>query len=219
VGGCGTSCRRASEDVPGRPRQRGPRGAGCEHLNVSFEYIEGEAILYALSDLGSPLPRGPRARPAPWKPSHVAAGDGVPFTAVNGSVRFSLSRYTVEEDIDYVIQHIPEAVNRLPRAVAVRAASEAATTTMSRDRERDLREDQIELKFLEGVDGGSGDEADLLKGHRGSLHGRRPPRRGSRRRSTLTRMFSRRRVVWITSPAAWRCWTNGRGAGCAGAGD
>ena len=82
-------------------------------LNVSFEYIEGEAILYALSDLGIAASSGSACTSGSLEPSHVLRAMGVPFTAVNGSVRFSLSRYTVEEDIDYVIRHIPEAVNRL----------------------------------------------------------------------------------------------------------
>jgi cysteine desulfurase len=38
---------------------------------------------------------------------------GVPFTAVHGSIRFSLSRYTTEEEIDYVLQHCPEVVAKM----------------------------------------------------------------------------------------------------------
>ena len=46
-------------------------------------------------------------------PSHVIRAMGVPFTAVHGSVRFSLSRYTTDEDIDYVLDKLPPVVHGL----------------------------------------------------------------------------------------------------------
>ena len=42
---------------------------------------------------------------------------GVPYTAAHGSVRFSLSRYTTEEEIDFVIEHLPPIINDL-RAIS-----------------------------------------------------------------------------------------------------
>jgi cysteine desulfurase len=47
------------------------------------------------------------------EPSHVLRAMGVPFTAAHGSIRFSLSRYNTEEEIDYAIEKIPPIINRL----------------------------------------------------------------------------------------------------------
>ncbi len=79
-------------------------------LNVSFEYIEGESVLYHLSDRGICASSGSACAAGSLEPSHVIRAMGVPFTAVHGSIRFSLSRYTTEEEIDYVLHHCPEVV-------------------------------------------------------------------------------------------------------------
>ncbi|MCD6174558.1 MAG: aminotransferase class V-fold PLP-dependent enzyme, partial [Planctomycetes bacterium] len=47
------------------------------------------------------------------EPSHVLRAMGVPFTAAHGSIRFSLSRYTTEEEIEFVVEKMPPIVNRL----------------------------------------------------------------------------------------------------------
>jgi cysteine desulfurase len=82
-------------------------------LNISFEYIEGEAILYSLSDLGIAASSGSACSSGSLEPSHVLRAMGVPFTRVHGSIRFSLSRYNTEEEVDYVIDRMPAIVNRL----------------------------------------------------------------------------------------------------------
>ncbi len=79
-------------------------------LNISFEYIEGESVLYHLSDLGICASSGSACAAGSLEPSHVIRAMGVPFTAVHGSIRFSLSRYTTEEEIDYVLKHCPDVV-------------------------------------------------------------------------------------------------------------
>ena len=81
--------------------------------NISFEYIEGEAILYHLSDLGICASTGSACATGSLEPSHVIRAMGVPFTAVHGSVRFSLSRYNTEAEIDYVLEHMPRIVRKL----------------------------------------------------------------------------------------------------------
>ncbi len=82
-------------------------------LNVSFEYIEGEAIAYRLSDLGICISTGSACASGSLDPSHVIRAMGVPFTAVHGSVRFSLSRYNTAEDVDYVLEKLPGVVGAL----------------------------------------------------------------------------------------------------------
>lgn len=82
-------------------------------LNVSFEYIEGEAIAYHLSDLGICISTGSACASGSLDPSHVIRAMGVPFIAMHGSVRFSLSRYNTDEDIDYALKHVPEVIKNL----------------------------------------------------------------------------------------------------------
>ena len=82
-------------------------------LNISFEFIEGEAILLMLDDLGISASSGSACASGSLEPSHVMRAMGVPFTMAHGSIRFSLSRYNAEEDIDHVIEHMPAVVDRL----------------------------------------------------------------------------------------------------------
>ncbi|MBW2183084.1 MAG: aminotransferase class V-fold PLP-dependent enzyme, partial [Deltaproteobacteria bacterium] len=81
--------------------------------NISFEYVEGEAILLMLSEKGIAASSGSACTSGSLEPSHVLRAMGIPFTFVHGSVRLSLSRYTIDEDIDYIIEHLPATINRL----------------------------------------------------------------------------------------------------------
>ena len=82
-------------------------------LNISFEYIEGEAIAYHLSDLGICISTGSACASGSLDPSHVIRAMGVPFIAVHGSVRFSLSRYNTEAEVDYVLDKLPPVIKNL----------------------------------------------------------------------------------------------------------
>ncbi len=82
-------------------------------LNVSFEYIEGEAIAYRLSDAGICVSTGSACASGSLDPSHVIRAMGVPFIAVHGSVRFSLSRYNTREDVDDVLERLPPIIKAL----------------------------------------------------------------------------------------------------------
>ena len=82
-------------------------------LNVSFEYIEGEAIAYRLSDIGICISTGSACASGSLDPSHVIRAMGVPFTAIHGSVRFSLSRYSTEAEVDYVLKKLPPIIKGL----------------------------------------------------------------------------------------------------------
>ena len=81
--------------------------------NISFEYIEGEAILLMLDKYGICASSGSACTSGSLEPSHVLRAMGVPFTAAHGSIRFSLSRYSTEEEVDYTIEKIPPIVNQL----------------------------------------------------------------------------------------------------------
>ena len=94
-------------------------GAGAERmpntLNVAVHYIEGEGILYQLSKQGICASSGSACTTGSLEPSHVLTAMGIPFTAKHGSVRFSLSRYTTEAEVDIVIEQFPKIVDRLRR--------------------------------------------------------------------------------------------------------
>ncbi len=81
--------------------------------NIGFEYVEGELILLHLSDIGVCASSGSACTSGSLEPSHVLRAMGIPFTALHGSIRFSLSRFTTEKDIDYVIEKLPAIMNKL----------------------------------------------------------------------------------------------------------
>jgi cysteine desulfurase len=81
--------------------------------NLSFEYVEGEAILLRLNEYGICASSGSACSSGSLEPSHVLRSMGVPFTAIHGSIRFSLSRYNTEEDIGRVIQVMPGIISNL----------------------------------------------------------------------------------------------------------
>ena len=85
--------------------------------NISFEYVEGESILLRLNELGICASSGSACTSGSLEPSHVLRAMGVPYTAAHGSVRFSLSRYTTEEEIDFVIKRLPPIIEDL-RAIS-----------------------------------------------------------------------------------------------------
>ena len=94
--------------VNGDPAHRLPNTT-----NISFQYVEGEAILYHLSDLGVAASSGSACTSGSLEPSHVIRAMGVPFTAAHGSIRFSLSRYNTDADVDHVLTHLPGIIRKL----------------------------------------------------------------------------------------------------------
>lgn len=92
-------------------------GEGTERLpnttNAAFHYIEGEGILYQLDLEGICASSGSACTSGSLDPSHVLRAMHVPFTAVHGSIRFSLSEETTEADIDHVIAVMPRIVDNL----------------------------------------------------------------------------------------------------------
>lgn len=94
--------------INGDPQNRLPNTT-----NLSFEYIEGEAILLRMNEYGICASSGSACTSGSLEPSHVLRAMGVPFTAIHGSIRFSLSRYNTEEEIDKVIEILPGIVNDL----------------------------------------------------------------------------------------------------------
>jgi len=81
--------------------------------NIAFAYVEGEAILLHLDEYGICASSGSACTSGSLEPSHVLRAMGVPYTMVHGSVRFSLSRYTTEAEIDKVIEVFPPLIENL----------------------------------------------------------------------------------------------------------
>lgn len=81
--------------------------------NISFEYVEGEAILLHLDRYGICASSGSACTSGSLEPSHVLRAMGVPFTAAHGSVRLSLSVYNTEEEVDYVLDKLPVIIEKL----------------------------------------------------------------------------------------------------------
>lgn len=79
-------------------------------LNIACHFIEGEGILYKLDSYGICASSGSACTSGSLEPSHVLRAMKVPFSAVHGSVRFSLSRYSTEAEIDKVIELFPDIV-------------------------------------------------------------------------------------------------------------
>lgn len=84
-------------------------------LNVSCHFIEGEGILAGLSAQGICASSGSACTSGSLEPSHVLRAMHVPFTAVQGSVRFSFSRYNTEDDVDRILAAFPAIVANLRR--------------------------------------------------------------------------------------------------------
>lgn len=81
--------------------------------NIAFEYVEGEAILLLLNKQGIAASSGSACTSGSLEPSHVMRAMGIPFTAAHGTIRFSLSRYNTEAEIDRVIAAVPPIIARL----------------------------------------------------------------------------------------------------------
>ncbi len=95
-------------------RLNGPRdGRVCNNVNFSFQYIEGEALLLMLNMKGVAASSGSACTSGSLDPSHVLLAIGLPHEIAHGSLRLSLSDYTTQEDIDYVLEVLPPIVARL----------------------------------------------------------------------------------------------------------
>ncbi|MDO8931727.1 MAG: aminotransferase class V-fold PLP-dependent enzyme, partial [Rhodocyclaceae bacterium] len=81
--------------------------------NIAFEFVEGEAILLLLNKQGIAASSGSACTSGSLEPSHVMRAMGIPYTAAHGTIRFSLSRYNTEAEIDRVIAAVPPVIAQL----------------------------------------------------------------------------------------------------------
>lgn len=81
--------------------------------NISFEYVEGEAILAQLDDAGISVSTGSACNAESHVSSAVLRAMNVPYTAAQGSIRFSLGRYNTADEIEHTLSILPAIVARL----------------------------------------------------------------------------------------------------------
>ncbi|MBQ9275639.1 MAG: cysteine desulfurase NifS [Succinivibrio sp.] len=82
-------------------------------LNVAFKFVEGEAILLYLNEYGIAASSGSACSSESLEPSHVMKAMGVPFSAAHGTIRFSLSRFTTEQEVDKTLEVLPGIIKTL----------------------------------------------------------------------------------------------------------
>ncbi|MEW6490442.1 MAG: cysteine desulfurase NifS [Thermodesulfobacteriota bacterium] len=105
----------------GHPTERLPNTS-----SLAFKFVEGEAILLLLDQKGICASSGSACTSGSLEPSHVLRAMGVPFTYAHGSIRFSLSRFTTEAEVDAVVAELPRIIERL-RAISPFREDDAPT--------------------------------------------------------------------------------------------
>ncbi|ADU62717.1 MAG: cysteine desulfurase NifS [Pseudodesulfovibrio sp.] len=97
--------------------------------NISFGYVEGEAILLMMDQLGICASSGSACTSGSLEPSHVLRAMGVPFTFAHGSIRFSLSRFNTDEEVDSVLDTLPSIIDNLRKLSPFSAEKQAPACT------------------------------------------------------------------------------------------
>ncbi|MDD4940078.1 MAG: cysteine desulfurase NifS [Candidatus Omnitrophica bacterium] len=92
----------------GHPAQRLPN-----NVNFSIKYIEGESILLNLDMLGIAASTGSACTSSSLEPSHVLLAIGLPHEIAHSSLRLTMGRWTKQEDIDYLLEQLPQVVGKL----------------------------------------------------------------------------------------------------------
>ena len=92
-------------------------GKGARRLpgtsSITFKYLEGESMLLNLSLKGIAVSSGSACSSDSLQPSHVLLAMGIPAEFAHGTLRFSLSKYTTKEEIDYTIESLVEIIEKL----------------------------------------------------------------------------------------------------------
>ncbi|MDD5331599.1 MAG: cysteine desulfurase family protein [Candidatus Nanoarchaeia archaeon] len=92
----------------------------CNNASISFKYVEGESILLYLNDKGIAVSTGSACSSQSLEPSHVLIAIGLPHEIAHGTIRYSLSKYTTEKEIDYTIKETKKVVEKLREMSPIR---------------------------------------------------------------------------------------------------
>ena len=108
---------RLEQGILARHHEVGVNGGGAPRMpnttNLHFDHIEGEAIVIALDLKGLAVSTGAACSSGAIEPSHVLVAMGLRPDQARASIRFSLGRQTVAEDIDFALALVPETIARL----------------------------------------------------------------------------------------------------------
>jgi cysteine desulfurase len=99
--------------------------------SIAFEFVEGESILLMLDEFNICASSGSACTSGSLEPSHVLRAMDVPFTAAHGSIRFSLSVYNTDAEIDFIIEKLPPVIERLRRMSPFWGQKEGACQTFN----------------------------------------------------------------------------------------
>lgn len=105
--------RKIKKDIPHVIVNEHPRQRAESIVNITFELIEGEAILLMLDFEGIAASTGSACTSGILEPSHVLKAMGIENELANGSIRFSFTRSTTKSDIDYTVEKLAEVVEKL----------------------------------------------------------------------------------------------------------
>jgi len=109
----------------GDPVKRLPGNA-----NLTFDYVEGEAVLLYLDIMGIAISTGSACSSASFAPSHVLTAMGIPIEQVYSSLRFTIGDFTTKEDLDYVVEKLVEVIAKY-RALSPFGKENQMKTTQS----------------------------------------------------------------------------------------
>ncbi len=109
----GQAGKRPAGPHPQQPGERRPGAAPPQHQQYQLRIRRGRGHPAAVNEFGICASSGSACTSGSLQPSHVLRAMGVPFTMAHGSIRFSLSIYNTEEEIDFVIEKLPPIIERL----------------------------------------------------------------------------------------------------------
>ncbi len=92
----------------------------CNNVNVGFAFIEGEAILMHLSEKGIAVSTGSACSSINLEPSHVLRALGLRHEIIHGAIRFTLSKYTTEKEINYTLKQVKSIIKTLRKFSALK---------------------------------------------------------------------------------------------------
>ena len=107
--------KRVTEEIP-YVKLNGPKDGNKRlpnNADFSFEFIEGESILFSLDLAGIAVSSGSACSSGSLEPSHVLLAIGVPEEIAHGSIRFTFGKENTVEEVDYTVEKLKEIVNRL----------------------------------------------------------------------------------------------------------
>ncbi|MBN1386263.1 cysteine desulfurase NifS [Candidatus Woesearchaeota archaeon] len=105
--------RRVLDEIPDTRLNGHPKKRLCNNANITFSRIEGESIMLHLDLKGIQVSTGSACSSQSLEPSHVITALGLPPEDSHGSIRFTLSRYTTEGDIDYCVDELKPIIENL----------------------------------------------------------------------------------------------------------